>query len=39
MSNADERERLAANNAVTLDKFDINKVSQQWLDLFDNLLK
>ena len=39
MSNADERERLAANNTVTLDKFDINKVSQQWLDLFDNLLK
>lgn len=39
MSNADERERLAANNAVTLDKFDINKVSQQWLELFDNLLK
>lgn len=39
MSNADERERLAANNTVTLDKFDINKVSQQWLELFDNLLK
>lgn len=38
MSNENERMRLADNNAVTLHKFDINRVTQQWLNLFNNLL-
>ncbi len=38
MSNENERNRLASNNTITLNKFDINKVSQQWMDLFNNLL-
>lgn len=38
MSNENERNRLANNNTVTLHKFDINRVTQQWLSLFDNLL-
>ncbi|MGM9795279.1 MAG: glycosyltransferase [Candidatus Aphodosoma sp.] len=38
MSNENERNRLASNNAVTLGKLDIDIISQQWFDLFDNLL-
>lgn len=38
MGNENERIRLADNNAVTLGRIEIDKVIQQWQDLFDNLL-
>ena len=38
MNNEDERNRLASNHAITLDKFAFDKISQRWLDLFEELI-
>ena len=38
MKNEDERNRLASNHAITLDKFAFDKISQRWLDLFEELI-
>lgn len=38
MNNENERNRLSANHAVTLEKFDLQKVSLQWITLFETLL-
>lgn len=37
MSSEEERERLASNNGITLGKFDIDRVSVMWIDLFSKL--
>lgn len=38
MKNEDERNRLASNHAITLDKFAFDKISKRWLDVFEELI-